>query len=250
MPATMKTIAFSLVTLFVVTTSCKKESTNNSNASHKLKSYTEDVLAVGGRLVETYNVNYDAEGRPTSLVSVNRPGYYRMEYTYLDNGKFTFEKIEGDKVIMHNTYYLNSHSLVDSTFQYNQLNDTISFKYLYDEENRLVRKKEYIHSYLISKPVLANTINYHYDLQGLLTRVTETYAEITYRYDSVHINTVQLEPAYFPFQEKLPTHTYTTRHGRTIETQHTYQYDGQRRLIQERAAGSDGRVTLKTYTYQ
>ncbi|WP_205510172.1 hypothetical protein [Longitalea arenae] len=245
----MKTITFSLVAFFVVNASCKKESTGNSSTgSQQLKTYTEDITAVGGRTVETYSVNYDAAGRLSSLVSVTRPGY-RQEYTYEHDDEFTFEKIEGNKVTEHSTYYLNSHSLVDSAYQY-KLNDTLSFRYFYDEENRLIKKKEYIHSYLISKPVLVNTTNYVYDLKGTLTKVSESFAETTYRYDSVHENTVQLEPFYFPFVAKLPTHTYATRHGRTIQIEHSYLYDERKRLHQETAAGSDGRTIVKTYTYQ
>lgn len=245
----MKTIAISLVTLIVVSASCKKDSDSSGPSSQKLKAYTEDITAIGGRVVETYNINYDGQGRLTSLVSVTKPGY-RLEYTYQNNDKFTYEKLEGDQVTFHSTNYLNSHSLVDSTYQFNHLHDTISYKYLYDEENRLVKKNEYIHSYLIPYPVLVNEIKYQYDLKGVLTKIQESFAEITYRYDSLHLNTVQLEPSYFPFQEKLPTHTYTTRHGRTVEIEHTYQYDEHNRLVQERAAGNDGKITLKTYTYQ
>jgi YD repeat-containing protein len=251
MPARMKTIAISLVALFVVSASCKKDSDagGDLNSAQKLRTYTKDILAIGGRTVETYNINYDAEGRLTSLVSVSRPGY-RMEYTYHNNDRFTYEEIDGDKVIIHKTYFLNSNSLVDSTYQYNHLNDTISFKYLYDEDKRLVMQKEYMYHYLISYPVLVNTTKYLYDLKGTLTKIQETYAETTFRYDSIHNNTVQLEPSYFPFIDKLPTHTYATRHGRTIQIEHTYLYDDRKRLIQERAAESDGRVTVRTYTYQ
>lgn len=251
MPVTMKTSTLSLVILIIVlTASCKKDSTG-SNAPQKLKTYTEDITAVGiGHVVETFNINYDEQDRITSLVSSTKPGH-RLEYQYIKNNHFIFEKIEDNKVILHSSYFINDNlSLVDSFYQYNNRNDTISMKFLYDGENRIVMKKEYIHSYLMPAPVWVNTIKYQYDLNGTLTKLTDSYSETTYRYDAEHKNTVQIEPFYFPVQQKLPTHTYTTRWGILITIEHSYSFDDHKRLISEKAVSSDGRVTVKSYTYQ
>ena len=96
----MKTSALSLVIylIIVLTASCKKDSTG-SNATHKLKTYTEDLTAVGiGHVVETFTVNYDEQDRITSLVSSTKTGH-RLEYQYIKDSKFIFEKIEDNKVI-------------------------------------------------------------------------------------------------------------------------------------------------------
>jgi hypothetical protein len=252
MPVTMKTSTLSLVIslLIILNASCKKES-NGSNATHKLKTYTEDITAVGiGHVVETFNINYDEQDRITSVVSSTKPGH-RSEYQYIKDGKFIFEKIEDNKVTLNSTYYINSNlSLVDSFYQYNNRNDTVSMKFLYDSENRIVMQKEYIHSYHIPTPVWVNTIKYQYDLKGTLTKKTDGFSETTYRYDAEHENSVQIEPFYFPVQEKLPTHTYTTRWGVLITIEHSYSFDEHKRLISEKAVSSDGRITVKSYTYQ
>lgn len=251
MHVTMKISTLSLVLslLIVFNASCKKESAGN--ATHKLKTYTEDITAVGiGHVVETFNINYDEQDRITSVVSSTKSGH-RLEYRYINEGEFIFEKIEDNKVTSHTSCFINSSlSLIDSTYQYNNRKDTVSMKYLYDSENRILMQKEYIHSYLIPAPVRANTIKYQYDLKGTLTKKTDSYSEITYRYDSTHKNTVQIEPFYFPVQEKLPTHTYTTRWGILITIEHSYAFDEHKRLISEKAVSSDGRVTVKSYTYQ
>jgi hypothetical protein len=252
MPVTMKTSTCTLVVslLIVINASCKKESAG-SNAPHKLKTYTEDITAVGiGHVSETFNISYDNQDRITSIVSSTIPGH-RLEYQYKNTNEFTFEKIEDNKVTLHSAYFINSSlSLVDSFYQYNNRKDTVSMKYLYDSENRLVKQKEYLHSYLIDAPVWVNTVNYQYDLKGKLTKKADSYSEITYRYDTIHENTVQIEPFYFPVQQQLPTHTYTTRWGILVTTEHSYSFDDHQRLISEKAVSSDGRVTIKTYTYQ
>jgi YD repeat-containing protein len=130
------------------------------------------------------------------------------------------------------------------------MQDTISLKYFYDGDKRLIKQKEYMHSYLIGKPVPMNLVYYQYDLNGVLTKKTESNSETSYRYDAEYKNTVQTEPFYFPVQQHLPTHTYVTRFGTTITIEHTYTYDDQKRLISEKAATSDGKITVKTYTYQ
>jgi hypothetical protein len=242
------TFSLGILLLGMINASCKKES--KGNASRKLKTYTEDISAMGvGHLIETFNINYDDQDRITSVISTTKPGH-RLEYKYSSKDQFTFERIEDNKVTLHCTYYINMGlSLIDSMFQYNNRNDTLSFKYLYNEDKQPVREKEYLHSYTIPRPVWANTVKYQYDLQGILTKKTDDNSEISYRYDAEFKNTVQLQPFYFPVQEHLPSHTYITKFGTTTTTEHTYTFDGDKRLTSEKAVSSDGRTTLKTYTY-
>jgi hypothetical protein len=243
------TFSLSILLLGMINASCKKESTGN--ASRKLKTYTEDISAMGvGHIVETFNITYDDQDRITSLVSTTKPGH-RLEYKYSSKDQFTFDRIEDDKVTLHCTYYINMGlSLIDSVYQYNNRRDTLSFKYLYNEDKQLIREKEYLHSYHIPNPVWVNTVKYQYDIQGTLTKRSDDFYESSYRYDAEYKNTVQIQPFYFPVQEQLPTHTYTTRFGATTTIEHTYTFDGDKRLISEKAVSNDGRTTVKTYTYQ
>ena len=248
---TSKASALSLViSLFVFNTACKKESAGGVSGPQKLTTYTEDITAVGiGHVVEKFNVSYDGQGRITGIVSVNKPGH-RYVYQYLNNNAFTFEHIEDNKVTKHRDYFINGEvGMVDSVFQYNNQKDTISFKYFYDSDNRIVKQKEYMHSYLVPTFVY-NTINYFYDIKGTLTKVTESSAETTYRYDAEFLNTARIEPDYIPAQEKLPTHTYSNRFNTTKTIEHSYTFDDKKRLTSEKAVASDGRVTVKSYTYE
>lgn len=238
---------FYIFLLLAAAASCGKEAANN-NASHKLKTYTEDITAVGGHQVETYTINYDEQDRITSVESVTRPGH-RMVYQYSAENSFTYDKYEDNKVIAHNLYFVNSLSLIDSTYQYNNMRDTESVKFIYDGDKKLIKQKQYIISYLLP-PVLYNTITFQYDIKGTLTKEWDNYYETSYGYDKALQNTVQLEPFYFPFKEELPSHTFTTRFGTTIQTEHTYTFDDKQRLINEKAVANDGRITIRSYTYE
>lgn len=251
MPRTFKVSALSLVaSLFILlNSSCKKESAGNSGPQ-KLKTYTEDITAVGiGHVVETFNISYDSQDRITSITSTTKPGH-RLVYQYVNNDKFTFEQIEDNKVMLHCDYFINAEVLqVDSVYQYNIRKDTLAFKYFYNSDSKIIKQKEYLISHIMP-PVWYNTIDYVYDLKGTLTKIAESFAETSYRYDEDLKNTARLEPAYIPAQEKLPSHTYRTRYNATTTIEHTYTFDGQKRLISEKVVSSDGRVTVKSYTYQ
>lgn len=254
MLSTLKVSTFLLVAVLIFSTSCKKDKDGGSSGRQKLKSYTEEITAVGiGHVVETFNVSYDGQDRITSIVSTTKPGH-RLEYNYINNNKFTYEQIEDNKVMLHCDYFINAEiGKVDSLYQFNIRKDTIAFKYLYNKENKILRQKEYLITYYLP-PVWYNTIDYVYDTRGTLTRKTETSpAEITYVYDAEYKNTTLLEPGYLPSQELLPTHTYSTRFNITTTTEHTYTYDDKGRLTVAKAVTFDGSrqtVIVRTYTYQ
>lgn len=249
MLSTLKVSALSLVVVLVLNTSCKKDKATGSPGRQKLKSYTEDITAVGiGHVVETFNVNYDGQDRITSIVSTTKPGH-RLEYNYLNNDKFTFEQIEDHKVMLHCDYFINGEiGKVDSLYQYNIRKDTISFKYFYNSDNKILKQKEYLITYHLP-PVWYNTIDYIYDGKGTLTKKQESFSEISYQYDAEYKNTTLTQPGYIPTQELLPTHTYNTRFSVTTSTEHSYTYDDKGRLTSERAASNDGRIIIRTYTY-
>jgi YD repeat-containing protein len=251
MLSTLKVSALSLVSALVLITACTPDKDAGANGRQKLKSYTEDITAVGiGHVVETFDVNYDGQDRITSIVSTTKPGH-RLEYNYINNDKFTYEQIEDNKVQLHCDYFIDGEiGKVDSLYQYNIRKDTITFKYIYNSENKLIKELEYLPNSFMA-PVLANTMNYVYDGKGTLTKKVESFGETSYRYDAEYKNTTLITPGYIPVQDLLPSHTYITRHNRTTTIEHTYTYDDKGRLASERAASSpDGRITIRTYTYQ
>ena len=249
---TLKVSALSLFALLILNTSCKKDKAAGTSGRQKLKGFTEDITAQGiGHTIETFNVNYDGQDRITSIVSTTKPGH-RLEYKYINNDKFTFEQIEDNRLMVHRDYFINAEiGKVDSFYQVKITGDTTSFKNFYDKENRLLKQKEYLISYLLP-PVWYNTIDYVYDTKGVLTKKVESFAETSYRYDEEFKNTTLLEPGYIPAQEKLPSHTYSVRFSITMTTEHFYTYDEQGRLASEKAVESDGsrqKITIRTYTY-
>ncbi|MBO9203941.1 MULTISPECIES: hypothetical protein [Niastella] len=255
----MKTITTYLyiILLIAAISSCKKDSAGGS-ASTKVVSYTEEITAVGsGRVVESYDVNYDAQDRITSVQSTTRPGH-RMVYQYSSENSFTYDKIEDNKIKVHHIYFVNNLSLIDSTWHYenksdpNYTNDTLSERFFYNEDKKLVKQKQYLNSYLLP-PVLYNTVNYQYDLKGTLTKELDGEGETSYSYETDQENTVQLEPFYFPYNKQLPSHTYTMRHGTTTQVIHGYAFDDHKRVKTDTATSNDGRVTIITirnYTYE
>jgi hypothetical protein len=252
MLSTLKVSALSLVTLLVLNTSCKKDKAAGVSGRQKLASYTEDITAQGnGHTIETFNVSYDGQDRITSIVSTTKPGH-RFDYKYINNDKFTFEQIEDNRLMLHRDYFINAEiGKVDSFYQIKITGDTTAFKNFYDKENRILKQKEYLISYMLP-PVWYNTIDYVYDTKGILTKKTESFAEASYRYDEEFKNTTLLEPGYIPSQEKLPSHTYSIRFSITTTTEHFYTYDGQGRLATEKAVESDGSrqtIKIRTYTY-
>ncbi len=237
--------------LIIAAASCGKDSDVNSNSSHTIKSYTEDITAIGGRVVESYNVNYDEQGRVSTIESTSKPGH-RMVYKYSAENSFTYDKFEDNKLTYHSINFINSQSLLDSTYWYNNMNDTSASKYLYNEDKKLIKQRQYLIKFqYLPYPVLYNTVFYQYDLKGTLVKEADQgYYETSYAYDKELKNTVQLTPSYFPSNEELPSHTYTTRLGTTLETKHTYTLDGNNRVISERQERNDGRVTVMSYTYE
>ncbi|OQP38682.1 hypothetical protein A4H97_18360 [Niastella yeongjuensis] len=238
--------------LIIAASACKKDSAGD-NASLRIISYTEDITAIGGRTVETYSVEYDAQNRITSVASTNKHGA-RTVYQYSAENSFTCDKYTDAVLLYHSVYFINNQSLIDSTWgrEYKEApykSDTISGKFYYNEDKKLIKQKEFLNSTLVP-PVLNRTINYQYDINGTLVKETADDYESSYAYEKENKNTVQLQPFYFPSNDQLPSHSYITRFGTTLETKHTYTFDDHKRVIGERAEQSDGRITILSYTYE
>ncbi len=148
---------------------------------------------------------------------------------------------------IHEVFFLNSNSLVDSTFQYNDTFDSTTEKYIYNNAKQLVTLKEYDYS-LLTGGVLSNTTNYKYDGNGNQISAMDDYSATYYDYTAL-ANTLVIGAPYFPTNKNLvKTSTYSFG-VTTIILNHTYTFDGNNRLSSEKITDGAAYTLIKTYTY-
>lgn len=240
----------SVIFIAFVFNSCQKEISNPDTVtppSNKLKTYTEDVTFLSGHNVITFNVAYDANDRIISLTSAASAGD-RFEYQYT-NGGYTQDLYNSNQLSIHKVFYLNSNSLVDSAFEYNDTNDSSTEKYLYNSSRQLTAVKIYDYS-LATGSVLYDTQNLTYDNNGNIIKSTDNSSVITYDYyTNLVSNLPALVPYYYQANKNLVKTTVGDIGGDIVTFSHTYTFDTSNRLSTETATGDNGEMAIKTYTY-
>ena len=230
--------------------SCQKgiddlTTTTTASSSSRPKTYSESIYySGGGHDSVTFNLAYDANGRLISMVSTSSPGD-KFIYQYSGN-KITMELFNSGLLSIHQESYLNSFSLIDSTFQYNDTHDTSTEKYLYNSNKQLMTVKEY--NKTGSGYVLENTHTYLYNANGDVVKDTDLYAVISYEY-STYVNTFSMGYDFLPNSKHLVSKTIYTSGGSTVTLTHTYTFDSSNRIVAERIDSSDGDFQIKSYTY-
>ena len=229
--------------------SCKKENPAASgNRTVKVKSYTETLKSSSGTTSETYNFEYDSKDRITAIISATSPDN-KFLFTYNSDTKFTMDLYNGGTVNLHEDIFLNN-SLIDSTLQYDNTQDTIAEKYVYNSNSLLTFLKEYAYYYGIA--ILSRTTAYTYDTNGNLVKTNDTNNKVeTYDYypDLVYTMPV-LSPKSNPGKSNL-VKTYTlTENGYDIgSTTSTYTFDSQNRINSITETATNGSVGTKTFNY-
>jgi hypothetical protein len=232
-----------------VFTSCQKEPTPATSGippSAKVKTYTEDVTSPGGNSVITFNVTYDSNDRLISMVSAASAGD-RFEFQYSNNG-LIFELYNSNVLSIHEVLFLNSSSLLDSTFQYNDTNDSTTEKYFYNNAMQLTTRKEYEYS-LVTGSVLFNTDNYFYDADGNVIKATDDNSITTYDYYPDLPDNLVLVPSHLPRNKNLVKTTTSDSGGYVTTLSHSYTFDSNNRLLTETIIADTGEKVIKTYTY-
>ncbi|HTI94747.1 MAG TPA: hypothetical protein VL727_29350 [Puia sp.] len=231
--------------------SCKKNSsTDLSGNTLKLKTYIEDVqLPSSPHLTDTFAVTYDNSNRITSLASAN----LKFLYTYSDKS-FTLDLYQNNQLSIHELLYINSIPYLDSTFQFNNTNDSTTEKYVYNGK-LLTHKTTYTYS---KNGTTVNFRNdYTYDNSGNLIKDVETDGQgninstSTFTYTNNPLN-VSVSPVYFPIQSKYfpATQKQTDGTGTPIATiTYSYLFDNAGRVSKETDMADDGEVVIKTYIY-
>ena len=238
----------------VALSSCQKETNSNNPLpaqSLKIKTYTENVTsAVFGNSVTTYNLSYDGSDRLVSLVDAANPGN-KFIYAYPSSSKYTLDLFADNIFELHVDYFLNSNSLIDSSFQYNNTSDSSTEKYIYNPAHQLIKLYEY--DYYGNGPELWNTTTYTYDGAGNLLK-SEDIDDFVYTYeyytDKLYLMP-QLIPITVPNQKANLLKKVTLTESGTVQgsATSTYTFDGKDRISTERIDYSDGDVVIKTYTY-
>ena len=248
----MKMIRLVLGTILCIAiASCQKEfSVSNPTGTtptpfNRVKTYTEDLTSGGTHSVTTFDLSYDNSNRLVSMISETDPGD-KFIFKY-GSGSYTGDIFNSNALSIHEVFFLNSIPLVDSTFQYNDTNDSTTEKYIYNSAKQLVTLKEYDYS-LLTGSVLANTTNYKYDSNGNQISATDDYSVVLYDYTAL-ANTLVIGAPYFPVNKNLVKTTTYSFGVSTIILNHTYTFDGSNRLSTETITDSATYTFIKTYTY-
>jgi len=244
----MKSIKILLAIIIAISfTSCQKEKSNNPNnpAASKVKTYTEDVTEGGTHSVITFDVTYDASNRPVSLISESSPGdKFVLQY---GTGSFTLDLYNSNVASVHEVSFLNSNSFIDSTFQYNDTNDSTTEKYIYNSAKQLITLKEYDYT-KVNGAQLSNTTSYTYDTNGNPVSETDDFSVTTYEYTTL-VNNLVFVPSFLPVPKNLVKTTTVTSGGSSSVLNHTYTFDGSNRLTTDKTTDDNGDILIKTYTY-
>ncbi len=133
--------------------SCQKEietfpsgSDSTINNTALVKKYTEDISTINmpdEHFTDSFALNYDDKDRLLSMVSLKPLSGNKFLYTYTAADSFTLDLIDNNIVSIHEIFYLNGFSLVDSTLQYNDTHDTSTEKYTYNAGKQLLQADAY-----------------------------------------------------------------------------------------------------------
>ncbi len=256
----MKPIYFSMAVIAFASffCSCQKEITNDitepgstGNNSFLIKTYTEDVYLTSApedHAKDSFLLTHDDKGRLLQLVSADSANGLKFIYQYDGDKSFTMDQYENNALSLHEVFYLNSFSYVDSTRQDDTEGDTTTEKYIYDVGKKLTNL--YIYDYTTAGgAVLNETDSYEYDADGNIIKESFQNAVTNYAYTSNTVNNLDVGLNYFQQPKRLPDSVTTVSDGDTETATHIYTFDSLNRLIKDMATSDKGYIIVKTYGY-
>jgi len=242
-----KTLTLLSLGMVLLLAACQKdkEPAANSNVL-KIKSYSEKVVSSDGdSIVANYNLSYDANNRITALSQVEVPGN-KFLFIYESDSKYSMEIYLKGALSIHEDFFLNSRHSIDSTYQYNDEEDTTSEKYLYNANNQLTTVKEFYNS------VVDNVTTYTYDNNGNVVKTTDSDNQVeTFDY---YPDLVYAMPFTNPLQSTTPAHLIKnhkiTSNGYVVANiVSTYTFDSKNRISTITQTLDDGSIAIQTFTY-
>lgn len=228
--------------------SCKKENpAAPDNTAYKLKTYTESVSGTGGPLSATYSFTYDSQNRVTSMYLVSAPSE-KFVFTYDTDSHISMDLLSSSGNIHEEIFFKNT--LLDSTYQYNDTQDTSTEKYEYNASNQLTKMYEF--NYSSGDILLSNTTSYTYDSNGNVIKTGDTDNNVeTFEYYPDLVNTIPVISPSLPSRKTNLEKTRTlTSNGYPVgSVTSTYTFDSNNRISTITQTSSDGSVVTKTFTY-
>ena len=239
---TLLSVAILAISLF----SCKKSNDSPASSGDLPKTYTEDLRSSVLNSVVTYNMTYDDKNRLISMAATPEPSSIKFVYQYPDDHTITMDLYNTNHLSVHEKFWLNSFSLVDSTFQYDDAQDTTTEKYFYDPNHLVTTTNEYDHSGAVS--TLTDQTTYTYDNNGNALTQSSSAGTVSFTYftDMPYTLSVGLN---FVAGPKYFIKTASNDASGAVAT-HYYTFDGSNRLIQDSAYISVAdAIVVKTYGY-
>ena len=239
---------FFIILSSLVLLSCKKENpATPDNTAYKLKTYTESISGTGGPLSATYSFTYDSQNRITSMYLVSQPSE-KFVFTYDTDSQISMDLLSGSGNIHAEIFFKNT--LLDSTYQYNDTQDTTTEKYVYNASSQLTKLYEY--DYSSGNILLSNTTSYTYDSNGNVIKTEDTNKNVeTFEYYPDLVNTIPVISPLLPSRKTNleKTHTITSNGYPVGSVTSTYTFDSSNRISTITQSTSDGSVVTKTFTY-
>jgi hypothetical protein len=228
--------------------SCKKSSDANPSGTSLPKTYTEDLHSVAINTLTTYNLSYDARNRLISMVSIPEPAILKFVYQYPTDKTVVMDMYNYGDLSIHENFWLNSFSMLDSTLQYDDSDDTTTEKYYYDGNQLLTEVNTY--DYVGSVPELSNQAQYTYDNNGDPITQADYTGTTSFTYYSNLPYTLSIGQPYIKTPKYFIKTTSSTANGTPSTATHYYTFDGSNRLTKDSAYISGiNAVLVKTYTY-
>jgi len=228
--------------------SCKKEDpATPDNSNYKLKTYSEKLVSGSDSISVDYNFTYDAQNRITSMFMVSNPSE-KFVYTYNSDNQVTMDLTSSSGNIHEESFFKNNQP--DSTYQYNDTEDTTTEKYIYNSNNQLTTLYEY--DYSNGQATLWNTTHYTYDGSGNLVKTEDTNHEVdTYTYYPDLVSIMPLISPLLTSQKTnlMKTHTMTSNGYPVGTVTFTYTFDSLNRISTVTQTEDSGAKATSTFTY-